>query len=77
MAAKVVGASDFRILTRTVLPNCIAPLIVQATLGIGAAILDAAGPEFPSVSVRRLGSRSGVRCSTKNRNFIRPRAADG
>ena len=43
VAAKVIGASDGRILLTTVLPNCIAPLIVQATLGIGAAILDAAG----------------------------------
>ena len=45
-AAKVIGASDIRILTTTVLPNCLAPLIVQATLGIGAAILDAAGLSF-------------------------------
>lgn len=45
-AAKVVGASDIRILVTTVLPNCLAPLIVQATLGIGAAILDAAGLSF-------------------------------
>ncbi len=45
-AAKVIGASDLRILFTTVLPNCLAPLIVQATLGIGAAILDAAGLSF-------------------------------
>ncbi len=45
-AAKVIGASDIRILITTVLPNCLAPLIVQATLGIGAAILDAAGLSF-------------------------------
>ena len=45
-AARVIGASDIRILVTTVLPNCLAPLIVQATLGIGAAILDAAGLSF-------------------------------
>ena len=45
-AAKAIGASDIRILLTTVLPNCLAPLIVQATLGIGAAILDAAGLSF-------------------------------
>ena len=45
-AAHAIGASDFRILTRAILPNCLAPLIVQATLGMGAAILDAAGLSF-------------------------------
>lgn len=54
-AAKVIGASDTRILLTTVLPNCIAPLIVQATLGIGAAILDAAGLSFLG-----LGAEVGV-----------------
>lgn len=54
-AAKVIGASDIRILTTTVLPNCLAPLIVQATLGIGAAILDAAGLSFLG-----LGAEIGV-----------------
>ena len=54
-AAKVIGASDIRILFTTVLPNCIAPLIVQATLGIGAAILDAAGLSFLG-----LGAEVGV-----------------
>ncbi len=54
-SAKVIGASDIRILVTTVLPNCIAPLIVQATLGIGAAILDAAGLSFLG-----LGAEIGV-----------------
>ncbi len=54
-AAKVIGASDIRILVTTVLPNCLAPLIVQATLGIGAAILDAAGLSFLG-----LGAEVGV-----------------
>ncbi len=54
-SAKVIGASDIRILVTTVLPNCLAPLIVQATLGIGAAILDAAGLSFLG-----LGAEVGV-----------------
>ncbi|MBO8128401.1 MAG: ABC transporter permease [Peptococcaceae bacterium] len=45
-AARVCGCSNFRILFKHVLPNCLAPLIVQATLGIGTAILDAAGLGF-------------------------------
>jgi dipeptide transport system permease protein len=41
-AAKVAGAGPLRLMLREVLPNCMAPLIVQATLGISTAILDAA-----------------------------------
>jgi dipeptide transport system permease protein len=41
-AAKVSGAGTLRLMIREVLPNCMAPLIVQATLGISTAILDAA-----------------------------------
>ncbi|NJN14180.1 MAG: ABC transporter permease [Planctomycetes bacterium] len=45
-AARAAGASDLRILFRTVLPNCIAPILVLATLSTGIAILDAAGLSF-------------------------------
>jgi len=41
-AAKVSGAGSLRLMLKEVLPNCMAPLIVQATLGISTAILDAA-----------------------------------
>jgi dipeptide transport system permease protein len=46
MAAKVVGVRPIRLLFRTVLPNCTAPLIVQATLGVSDAILEAAALGF-------------------------------
>lgn len=46
MAAKSVGMRDSRILFRHILPNSFAPLIVQATLGIGTAILNAAALGF-------------------------------
>ncbi|MBI2720023.1 MAG: ABC transporter permease subunit [Rhizobiales bacterium] len=45
-AAKVAGVGNFRLMTVTVLPNCLAPLIVQAALGISDAILEAAGLGF-------------------------------
>ncbi|MDK2931844.1 MAG: peptide/nickel transport system permease protein [Bacillota bacterium] len=45
-AARALGGSDVRIIFRHVLPNCMAPLIVQASLGIATAILDAAGLSF-------------------------------
>jgi len=45
-ASRALGASDARLLLRTVLPNCFAPILVLATLNTGIAILDAAGLSF-------------------------------
>ena len=46
VAAKVAGAGNLRLMFRTILPNCMAPLIVQATLSFSNAILDAAALGF-------------------------------
>ena len=46
MAARVAGAGPLRLMFRTILPNCMAPLIVQATLSFSNAILDAAALGF-------------------------------
>ncbi len=45
-AARAVGAGEWRILLRTVLPNTVGPVIVLATLDIGNAILTVAGLSF-------------------------------
>jgi dipeptide transport system permease protein len=45
-AARVSGVGPWRLMLKTVLPNCMAPLIVQAALGISDAILEAAGLGF-------------------------------
>ncbi len=45
-AARMNGASHLRLMVSEVLPNCTAPLIVQASLGISTAILDAAALGF-------------------------------
>jgi dipeptide transport system permease protein len=45
-AARVAGVRPWRLMTVTVLPNCLAPLIVQAALGLSDAILEAAGLGF-------------------------------
>jgi dipeptide transport system permease protein len=46
VASRVSGAGMLRLMFVTVLPNCLAPLIVQATLGFSTAILDAAALGF-------------------------------
>ncbi len=45
-ASRVAGAGDFRLMFSTLLPNCTAPLIVQATLGFSSAVVDAAALGF-------------------------------
>ena len=45
-AARMNGAGHLRLMFNEILPNCTAPLIVQASLGISAAILDAAALGF-------------------------------
>lgn len=46
VAAQVSGAQTPRLMFSEILPNCAAPLIVQATLGVSTAILDAAALGF-------------------------------
>jgi len=45
-ASRVSGSGPFRMMFKVILPNCMAPLIVQATLGFSTAILDAAALGF-------------------------------
>jgi dipeptide transport system permease protein len=45
-ASRQVGAGALRLMFVVILPNCLAPLIVQATLGFSSAILDAAALGF-------------------------------
>ncbi len=45
-AARALGASDGRLIFLHILPNCLAPLIVQTTLGFASAILEAAALSF-------------------------------
>jgi len=46
ISARVAGASDYYLMTRTILPNSLGPVIVQATLSFSNAILDAAALGF-------------------------------
>ncbi|WP_194095568.1 ABC transporter permease subunit [Marivivens aquimaris] len=45
-SARVAGAGRMRLMFKTVLPNCLAPIIVQAALSFSTAILDAAALGF-------------------------------
>jgi len=45
-AAQLAGASKLRLMFKTILPNCLAPLVVQATMSFSNAILDVAALGF-------------------------------
>ena len=51
-ATRAVGASDALIITRYIIPNAMAPIIVQASLSVGAAILSIAGLSFLGIGVQ-------------------------
>lgn len=50
-AARAYGASDARIIMRHIIPNAMAPVIVQATLAVGIAVLSIAGLSFIGLGV--------------------------
>ncbi len=68
-AAQALGARNTRIMLRTVLPNCIAPILVLATLSTGIAILDAAGLSFLGLGPPETSPEWGVML-TKARVYI-------
>ena len=51
-SSRIAGAGALRLMFNTILPNCAAPLIVQATLGFSSAILDAAALGFLGLGAR-------------------------
>ena len=51
-AARAVGTRDFRIILRHILPNVMVPITVQTSLGMGTAILFAAGLGFLGIGVQ-------------------------
>ena len=69
-AARVVGLSPLRLACSTVLPNCLAPLIVQAALGVSSAILEAAGLGFLGLGAQPPTPEWGAMLAD-SREFIR------
>ncbi|MBE6012573.1 ABC transporter permease [Anaeropeptidivorans aminofermentans] len=51
-AATSIGASNFRIITKHILPNAMAPIIVQATLGVASSILACAMLSFLGLGIQ-------------------------
>jgi dipeptide transport system permease protein len=69
-AARVAGVGPLRLALTTVLPNCLAPLIVQAALGVSDAILEAAGLGFLGLGAQPPTPEWGAMLAD-SREFIR------
>lgn len=69
-AGKAVGASDIRIIFRYIIPNSMAPIIVQATLGVAGAILSIAGLSFLGLGIQPPTPEWGAMLSNA-RSYIR------
>ncbi len=69
-AAKAIGSSDLRIIFKYVLPNCMAPIIVQITLSIAGAILSIAGLSFLGLGIQPPTPEWGAMLSNA-RSYIR------
>ncbi|WP_299024008.1 ABC transporter permease [uncultured Thermanaerothrix sp.] len=73
LASRALGGSHFHVLLRRILPNAIPPLIVQGTLGIGTAILDAAALSFLGLGAQPPTPEWGTMLGTeRNQVFTAP-----
>jgi len=68
-AARAVGVSNFKIMFRHILPNCLTPIIVAATLDMGYIILSLAGLGFLGLGSRPPTPDWGVMIG-RGRSFI-------
>lgn len=69
-AARATGASDLRLMYKYILPNAMAPIIVQISMGIATAILSVSGLSFIGLGVPAPTPEWGSMLST-GRSFIR------
>jgi peptide/nickel transport system permease protein len=51
LAARALGASDFRIIFRHILPNALSPVLISATLGVAGAIMTESALSFLGIGV--------------------------
>lgn len=69
-SSRAIGASNVTIIFREVLPNCMAPIIVQATLSVAGAILSTASLSFIGLGVQPPDPEWGAMLSS-GRNYLR------
>jgi peptide/nickel transport system permease protein len=70
-ASRALGASPFRIVVRHILPNTIGPIIVEATLELGYAIIEESGLSFLGFGIQPPTPSWGNLLSNAQENFVR------
>jgi peptide/nickel transport system permease protein len=69
-AARCVGAGDYRVVVKHLLPNCLPPIIVQMTIGAARAIQDAAALSFIGLGIMPPNPEWGAMLAA-SRSYIR------
>lgn len=70
VAAKAVGVHESRIIMRHILPNCVSPVLIQATLDLGEVLLTAATLSFIGFGAQPPTPEWGAMISL-GRNYLR------
>ena len=69
-AARAAGTSDFKIITKHIMPNIIAPIVVQGSMGVGDAIKTAASLSFIGLGIQPPSPEWGTMLS-EGKDYIR------
>lgn len=69
-SSRAIGASSITIIFREILPNCMAPIIVQATLSVAGAILSTASLSFIGLGVKPPAPEWGAMLAS-GRSYLR------
>jgi peptide/nickel transport system permease protein len=70
-ASRALGGSDLRIITRHILPNSVGPIIVEATLELGYAIIEESGLSFLGFGIQPPTPSWGNLLSNAQENFTK------
>ncbi len=69
-AARAIGTPPFKIIRKHIVPNCIAPVIVQASMDIGGVILTIASLSFLGLGAQAPSPEWGLMVSTSRNYFL-------
>lgn len=69
-AAETIGTSQIKIIFRHIVPNCISPVIIQASMDMGAVILSLAGLSFLGLGAQAPTPEWGLMINTSRNYFM-------
>lgn len=69
-ASEAIGSSTWKIITKHIIPNCIAPVVVQASMDIGGVILTIASISFLGLGAQAPTPEWGLLVSTSTNYFL-------